>query len=117
MQVSSEAAKAFEAFWREHREARLAGRDKILGRFCPQIHGMLTVKLAAVLMLIGGLQTESDSGTRMRGEIHMLLIGDPGTGMGSVSSGSSIGCKSFPRFPYKSAVQVLGDVTRKVIPR
>ena len=78
--MSSEAAVAFEEFWTVHKEARLEGRNKILGCLCPQIHGMLTVKLATLLMLIGGLRRVGSSGSRVRGEIHMLLIGDPGTG-------------------------------------
>ncbi len=52
----------------------------------PQIFGMFLVKLATALMLIGGLHRVDDSGTHIRGEVHMLLIGDPGTG-GRLCSG------------------------------
>jgi DNA replicative helicase MCM subunit Mcm2 (Cdc46/Mcm family) len=38
------------------------------------------VKLATLLMLIGGPRQEDERGTHLRGEVHMLLIGDPGTG-------------------------------------
>lgn len=48
---------------------------------CPQVYGMFLVKLAACLMLIGGLPREDENGTKIRGEVHMLLVGDPGTGM------------------------------------
>jgi len=33
-------------------------------------------------MVVGGVPRCDESGTHIRGEIHMLLIGDPGTGGG-----------------------------------
>ena len=47
---------------------------------CPQIYGLFVVKLACLLMLIGGVARLDGSGTAIRGEVHMLLVGDPGTG-------------------------------------
>jgi DNA helicase MCM9 len=47
---------------------------------CPQLYGLFTVKLALLLMLIGGLERVDENGTRIRGQVHMLLVGDPGTG-------------------------------------
>jgi hypothetical protein len=44
-----------------------------------QIHGMLLVKLATALSLAGGVARSND-GTRLRGDVHLLLIGDPGIG-------------------------------------
>lgn len=41
---------------------------------------MYVVKLAVVLVIIGGVSRTDPSGTRTRGESHMLLVGDPGTG-------------------------------------
>lgn len=40
---------------------------------------MYVVKLALCMVLAGGVSREA-SGTRTRGECHMLLVGDPGTG-------------------------------------
>lgn len=34
--------------------------------------------LAVALTLIGGVQHVDSSGTRVRGESHLLLVGDPG---------------------------------------
>ncbi|CAD7698233.1 unnamed protein product, partial [Ostreobium quekettii] len=70
----------FREFWKAHEGRPLAGRNMILASICPQIHGLFMAKLALVLMLIGGLQHTDDSGMNTRGTVHMLLIGDPGTG-------------------------------------
>ena len=56
-------------------------RNKVLASICPQLHGLFLAKLAVALMLIGGVpRLDEANGTRTRGELHMLLVGDPGTG-------------------------------------
>lgn len=44
----------------------------------PEIFGMDDVKKALLLLLIGGVTAEHMDGMRIRGDIHMLLMGDPG---------------------------------------
>ncbi|MEM4262169.1 MAG: minichromosome maintenance protein MCM [Thermoplasmata archaeon] len=44
----------------------------------PTIYGYFTEKEALALQLFGGVQKEMDDGTRIRGDIHILLVGDPG---------------------------------------
>lgn len=42
------------------------------------------VKLPLLLSLIGGVARVDPSGTRIRGESHCLIIGDPGLGKSQV---------------------------------
>jgi replicative DNA helicase Mcm len=44
----------------------------------PTIYGSEDVKQAIALQLFGGISKEMPDGSRLRGDIHVLLIGDPG---------------------------------------
>jgi len=44
----------------------------------PTIYGSEDVKQAIVLQMFGGIRKEMPDGTSLRGDIHVLLIGDPG---------------------------------------
>lgn len=46
--------------------------------FAPEIYGMEDVKEALILSLFSGVAKEFKDGTRIRGDIHVLLVGDPG---------------------------------------
>ncbi|HLE47152.1 MAG TPA: LAGLIDADG family homing endonuclease [Candidatus Thermoplasmatota archaeon] len=46
--------------------------------FAPELFGMDDVKDALILSLFGGVAKEFVDGTRIRGDIHVLLVGDPG---------------------------------------
>jgi len=53
--------------------------ERIIGSISPTIYGYDQEKEALALQLFGGVQKTMDDGTRIRGDIHIALIGDPGT--------------------------------------
>ncbi len=78
--ATPEMLTEFEEFWDKHKEFPLRGRNEILRWVCPQIFGLSMVKLALALVVIGGVQHKDPNGMKIRGQPHMLLVGDPGTG-------------------------------------
>lgn len=54
--------------------------DKIVSAIAPSIHGHTQIKEAIALQLFSGVRKERPDGTNTRGDIHVLLIGEPGTG-------------------------------------
>jgi len=54
--------------------------QKMVGAIAPSIYGYETQKLAMILQLFSGVTKHLPDDSRIRGDLHMLLIGDPGTG-------------------------------------
>jgi replicative DNA helicase Mcm len=52
--------------------------DKIIQSIAPSIYGLEEVKEALALQLFSGVPKHLPDGSRIRGDIHMLFVGDPG---------------------------------------
>ena len=52
----------------------------------PSIYGHNRIKEALVLQLMGGVKKTRPDGTKTRGDMHILLVGDPGTAKSSLIS-------------------------------
>ncbi len=53
--------------------------EKLVASIAPAIYGLDEIKEAIVLQLFGGTPKILKDGSRVRGDIHILLIGDPST--------------------------------------
>ncbi|WP_276299365.1 LAGLIDADG family homing endonuclease [Halorussus lipolyticus] len=54
--------------------------EQMVGSMAPAIYGYDEEKLAMILQLFSGVTKHLPDESRIRGDLHMLLIGDPGTG-------------------------------------
>eukprot|EP01066_Platyproteum_vivax_P008499 Platyproteum_vivax@DN3574_c0_g1_i1.p1 len=52
--------------------------DKLAMSIAPEIFGHLDVKKALLLQLVGGVTKNMQDGMKIRGDLHVLLMGDPG---------------------------------------
>ena len=53
--------------------------DRLISSLAPHIYGHDLIKESVLLQIIGSSQRELEDGTKIRGDINVLLVGDPGT--------------------------------------
>ena len=76
--ISEECVNEFRNFWRDNTE--VGGRNKIIESIAPFLYERNEEKLGLLLSIIGGVPKHKEPDPRLRGQIHMLMVGEPGTG-------------------------------------
>src|SRR3989339_462315 len=69
----------------DEREIKKLAKDKdihnrLIRSIAPSIYGHEKIKEAILLQLFGGIRKTKKDGTIVRGDLHVLLVGDPGCG-------------------------------------
>ncbi len=79
MDISKEDKKEIEKLAKEPRIQR-----KIARSIAPTIYGREDLKMACALSLFAGTRKKKPDGGYKRGDIHVLFVGDPGTGKSEI---------------------------------
>lgn len=79
--------------------------EKLRDSMAPSIFGHEIVKEALLMQLAGGVRKKRDDGAVTRGDIHILLIGDPGAGKSQLLKRMTIAA---PKARYVSGKGVSG---------
>ena len=86
---SHDALAGFRLTDDDERRIRLLSRDprivdKIIASIAPSIYGHTDIKTAVALSLFGGVSKVAQGKLNIRGDINILLLGDPGTAKSQV---------------------------------
>ncbi|MCX8204464.1 MAG: minichromosome maintenance protein MCM [Candidatus Nezhaarchaeota archaeon] len=84
IEVSEKGVEEVEITPEDETKIREAAKDpsiveKVVRSIAPSIYGMDEVKEAIAYLLFGGEPKVLPDGMRIRGDVHVLLVGDPGT--------------------------------------
>ncbi len=75
LQITPEEEKLFQEMAKEPDI-----HEKLAQSIAPSIYGLDHIKKAIMLLLFGGRTKTFPDGVKVRGDIHILLVGDPGVG-------------------------------------
>ncbi|KAI9909518.1 hypothetical protein PsorP6_015241 [Peronosclerospora sorghi] len=73
-----ESSEAMERAVTKLRESSANVYEVLSQSLAPEIYGHEDVKKALLLLLIGGVTKRMDEGMKLRGDLNLLLMGDPG---------------------------------------
>lgn len=95
------AAAITDAEEEEYRAMAASGTifQDLLRSMAPTIHGHEEIKKGLLLMLLGGVHKKTGEGIRLRGDINVLIVGDPST---AKSQFLKYAVKFWPRAVYTS---------------
>jgi len=84
IEVSTKGVEDVEITPEDEEKIREVAKDpniveKIVKSIAPSIYGMEEVKEAIAYMLFGGIPKVMPDGVKIRGDLHVLIVGDPGT--------------------------------------
>jgi replicative DNA helicase Mcm len=84
IEVSTKGVEEVEITPEDEEKIREVAKDpnvveKIVKSIAPSIYGMEEVKEAIAYMLFGGVPKVMPDGVKIRGDVHVLIVGDPGT--------------------------------------
>ncbi len=79
--------------------------DKLVDSLAPSIYGNREIKEAILLQIFGGTHADLPDGSHIRGDIHLLIVGDPATAKSQLLKLVS---KFIPRSKYVSGKGVTG---------
>ena len=85
--------------------------SRLIKSIAPSIFGHEKIKEALVLQLMSGVRKERMDGTRTRGDMHVLLVGDPGC----ISGGSQIALFHRGMDKIKNLGKVHGDAINEAV--
>ena len=78
-QISMDTVNEFKRFWKKNDP--ITGKKILTSSVCPNLYQKYEVKLGLLLTLIGGVpQFHEKENFKVRGQIHCLMVGEPGTG-------------------------------------
>ncbi len=100
MEISKEDKEKIEELSKDHYLY-----DRLINSLAPSIYGNREIKEAILLQAFGGTPLEMPDGTKIRGNMHILLIGDPATAKSQLLKLTS---KLIPRSRYVSGKGVTG---------
>ncbi|KAI8898316.1 MCM2/3/5 family-domain-containing protein [Globomyces pollinis-pini] len=109
MQISEDVTRQIEQIVKEP-----GVYDRLANSIAPEIYGHEDVKKALLLMLVGGTTKETADGMKVRGDLNICLMGDPGVAKSQLLKHI---CKIAPRAVYttgrgSSGVGLTASVTR-----
>ena len=78
--------------------------DKVIESIAPSIYGYEEEKLAIAMQLFSGVTKNLPDDSRIRGDLHILLIGDPGTGK-CVAGDTEVALADGSRKPIREIVE------------